>query len=275
MRPPMRPLLAAFLLLVPLTAGGCVDRLRALEPDAPTETVLPWGLSGCTFVIAVVPVQASALQDKLPEGFRALTPAEAGLPSDMQGDANLGVEAWRCAEGVGLNASAPLNDVAYGAVFSFVEPPADVAVNGSQLHFVKWDVLVPDPDRRALLQEHGVPAQEGNATFSRFQPVGPGNAFDVALELNGTWSLRGTAANPDASLAAFSFSEYTQTPHGLAVWTTNGTSESGASGAGVLTSTSGFFREVVGSDRAQAYYLAGTGGALVNGTLRLPPLPLE
>jgi hypothetical protein len=268
----MRAILVALLLLAP---GGCIERLRGLEPEPPVATTLPWALSGCTFVVAIVPVPAARLDGRLPEGFRALAPAEIGLPADPRGDANVGVEAWRCAEGTGANASELLNDVPYGAVFSFVEPPADRVVNGSRYHFVKWDVLVPDEARRAILLAHGVPAQAGDATFPQFQPVADKTLFDVSLDLNGTWTMRGTTANPDASLLAFSFAEFTPTPHGLATWTTNVTAQTATSGTGTLASTAGFFREVVGNAQTQAYYIAGTGGAFENGTITLPPIPLD
>lgn len=269
----MRVLLLALLLVAP--AAGCIERLRGLEPDPPVGTVLPWSQSGCTFVVAIVPVAAARLQDRLPPGFRSLTPAELELPDDPRGDANLGVEAWRCAEAVGHNESVTLNDVAYGALFSFVEPPAELVDNASQYHFVKWDVLVPDRERRDLLMLHGLPAYDGNATFPRFQPVQDAVAFDVGLELNGTWTIRGTTVNPEPGFQAFAFTEYTATPHGLAKWTTNATAGATTSGAGFLTSTSAFFREVAGSDRAQAYVIAGSGGAFANGTLTLPALPIE
>lgn len=270
----MRTLLVAALLVAPLAAGCITDRIRDLAPPEPTETVLPWGLSGCTFVIAVVPVPAARLAERIPPGFRVLAPAEIGLPADPRGDGNVGIEAWRCAEGVGLNASEPLHDTPYGAVFTFVEPPEELRVNGSRYHFVKWDVLVPDAGRRALLQAHGVPALEGNVTFARFQPLPGGRAaFDAELALNGTYTLRGTSAQADAT-EPFSFVEYTQTPHGLARWSTNATFETLGSGTGIVAASGGPFRELAG-ERPQAYVLVGTGGAFANGTLTLPPRPLD
>lgn len=260
--------------LVPLLAGCTLDP-RQLAPPEPTETVMPWGLAGCSFVIAVVPVPASRLADRIPAGFRVLGPTEVGLPDDPRGDGNLGIEAWRCNDGVGHNASVELHDVAYGAVFSFVEPPEDLRDNESLYHFVKWDTLVPDDERRLILERHGLPVLNGTNEFRRFQDVGGRILLDVGLELNGTFAFSGTAAGPVDGMGAFSFTEFTPTPHGLARWRTNVTTPHIVSGAGFLSVPPGFVRDVVGADRVQAYLLAGNGGAFENGTIVLPPLPLE
>lgn len=270
----MRASAACLLLLAPLLSGCVVDQLRGLEPPEPVPTVLPWGLSDCTFVVAVVPVPASRLEGRLPPGFTPLTPAEIGLPADPRGNANVGVEAWKCNGGVGHNASAELGLTDYGAVFSFVRPPDDLAVEGSLYHFVKWDVLIPDETRRGILLDHGVPAQNGTVTVHQFRALGEQTLFDVGMELNGTFSLGGSTAVPDARLRSFAFTEYTQTPHGLATWQTNATAATVTSGSGPLTLPPGIMQDVVGAGRTQAYYMAGTGGALSNGTITLPPKPL-
>lgn len=271
----MRASPACLLLLVPLLSGCIVDQLRGLEPAEPLPTVLPWGLTGCTFVVAIVPVPASRLEGRLPAGFTPLTPAEIGLPADPRGNGNVGIEAWKCNGGVGHNESVELNLTDYGAVFSFVRPPDELAVNGSRFHFVKWDVLIPDETRRAILLEHGVPAQNGTVTVRQFRSVADQTLFDVGLELNGTFTLGGATAVPDASMLSFAFTEFTQTPHGLATWTTNVTAATVTSGSGPIVIPEGFVREVVGAERAQAYYMAGTGGAFSNGTITLPPRPLD
>lgn len=267
----MKP--AALLLVAALLLPGCVLDPRSLEAPDPEPTVLPWGLSGCSFVIAVVPVPAAALAARLPSGFRVLTPAEAGLPSDPRGDGNLGVEAWRCNQGVGHNASVELNDVSYGAVFTFVEPPPELRDNESRYHFVKWDVLVPDAERRVLLAERGVPAQNGTVEFRRFQEAAGRIALDAGLDLNGTYAFQGVAGAPAGDSSAFSFTEFTPTPHGLVRWRTNVTAGTLVAGGGVLATPPGFVREVVGAERVQAYLLAGSGGAFENGTIVLPPAP--
>ena len=266
---------ACLLLLAPLLSGCLVDQLRGLEPPDPVPTVLPWGLTDCTFVVAVVPIPAARLEGRLPPGFTPLSPAQIGLPADPRGDANVGVEAWKCNGGVGHNESVELNLTDYGAVFSFVQPPEDLVVNGSLFHFVKWDVLVPDAPRRDILAAHGVPAQNGTVEVRQFRSLTDQNLFDVGLELNGTFTLSGSTAAPQPQFQAFAFTEYTQTPHGLAVWTTNVTATAVTSGAGPLVIPEGLMLDIVGAERTQAYYLAGTGGAFSNGTIVLPPLPLE
>lgn len=272
----MRAILLLSVLLLAPVFSGCADRLRdELEPDAPVATVIPWGLSGCSFVVAFVPVPAARLSDRMPAGFKSLSFTEMNFPSDPRGEANLGVEAWMCQEGVGHNESVVLHAVPYGAIFTAVEPPADLKDNASALHFLKWDVLIPDAPRRGLLQRAGVPAMEGNVTMNRFaqSPAG-GIAYDVALDLNGTFTFRGTSILPEASLTSFSFTEFTAVPDGFAVWRTNVTADTAFVGGGVLTTPPGFFREAAGGERVQAYVIAGTNGVFSGGAITLPPRPL-
>lgn len=270
----MRALVSLAVLLA-LLVSGCIADPRALAPPEPTETTLPWGLAGCSFVVAVVPVPPERLADRMPEGFRSLTFEEIGLPADPRGRGNLGVEAWRCNDGVGHNESVLLNDVSYGAVFSFVEPPEALRHNESRYHFVKWDVLIPDAPRRDLLADAGVPALNGSVEMARFQQTAGRLVFDVRLDLNGTYALQGSAAAPADDLKTMTFTEFTPARDGLVRWRTNVTAEVSLAGAGVLAVPAGFARDVLGADRVQSYFLAGSGGAFVNGTIVLPPRPLE
>lgn len=272
----MRTALVLSVLLLAPAFAGCADRLRdRLEPAPSQATVLPWGLSGCSFVVAFVPVPASRVAPHLPAGFQSLSFAQMGFPNDPRGEANVGVEAWRCQEGVGHNESAVLNAVPYGTIFTAVEPPADLKDNESTLHFLKWDVLVPDAPRRGILQAAGVPAMEGNVTFNRFvqAPTG-GITFDVVLDLNGTFAFRGTSAVAEQSLTRFAFTEFTPVPEGYARWRTNVTADAAFVGGGFLGTPPGLFRDVAGGERVQAYYIAGVNGAFSNGTIVLPPRPL-
>ena len=271
----MRASAACLLLLAPLLSGCVLDQLRGLEPAAPEPTVLPWGLTDCTFVVAVVPVPAARLEGKLPPGFTPLTPAEVGLPNDPRGDATVGVQAWKCNGGVGHNASVELGLTDHAAVFSFVRPPEGLAVAGSGFHVVEWDVLVPDEPRRGILLAHGVAAQNGSVTVRQFRSLTEQTLFDVGVEMNGTFGLGGTTAAPEPRFRSFAFAAYAQTPHGLAVRTANATAATATAGAGPLTLPPGLLRDAVGAERTQAYYVAGTGGAFSNGTLTLPPRPLE
>lgn len=272
----MRARLVCLLVALASLLAGCALDPRQLAPPEPAETILPWGLAGCSFVVAVVPVPAGRLADRMPPGFRPLSPTEIGLPDDPRGDGNLGIEAWRCNDGVGHNESVELHDVPYGAVFSFVEAPEHLRDNESRFHFVKWDTLVPDEERRLLLERHGLPALNGTAEFRRFQDVAGRLLLDVGLELNGTYSFDGAAGAPAEGMDAFAFTEFTPTPHGLARWRTDVTAAQVLSGGGGFVSVpAGYARDVLGADRVQAYLLAGTGAAFENATLTLPPLPLE
>lgn len=256
-------------LLLPLLLAGCAA--PALDADLqarPQSQTLPWGLTGCQYAVAFVPVPAAAVQTYLPEGFRPLALAEFGLPPDPRGDANIGTELWTCEEGAGLNGTVA--GMAYASIFTAVAPPEELYDEANTFHFVKWDVLVPDEARRALLAEAGIPAVPGEGAWGRFQANGDQAAFEGAFEMNGSFALRGAALAPaDAALRDFRFTEYTMTPHGLAVWNVTARSTASAAGTGTLV-MSGMMADVVGATQAQAYYLAGAG-EFVDGTIWLPP----
>src|SRR5687767_5211523 len=117
----------------------------------------------------------SAAQVVAQEGGAAVSPMN---PSD---EGNFGIEMFTCDAGVGLNGSVP--DLVYGSLFTAVLPPAAMRVPGAKHHFVKWDVLIPDADRRALLQSEGVPAVDGKAAFASYEAVGPGFQFEGEMLL--------------------------------------------------------------------------------------------
>lgn len=265
-------------MILGVLSAGCADLRGTLEAPPPPEyaQVLPWSVTDCQYAVAIIPIQAEAIGARTPAGFRILAVNEIPdfpVPAEPRGDGNLGVELFRCASGTGLNESANLTDLSYGSVFSFVEPPAELREENMTFHFLKWDVLVPDDARRALLTSAGVPAVTGNATFSRFQDVGPVKAVQGLLEMGeDTYVLEGAGQGQGTdALTEVSFLEFTDVGNGEFVeWRTNMTSTQAFAGSGFVDLTgASWVRNVVGSDRAQAYYIAGTG-SLQNGTIALP-----
>lgn len=254
------PLLAAALLLPAAAASGATGR------------TLDWGLSGCRAVIALVPVEPSAVQPHVPEGFTATVPdsVAAVLPPDPRLDAVLGIEALDCAEGIGLHGAVA--DLDYGSFFTFVEPPAHLAAPEHDLHFVKWDVLVPDAPRRDVLRRHGVAARDGGTDLTTWLSGAGGTAFDVGLTFEGGegYRLRGVAGAPTPFTG--SFIEHSATSTGLATWTTSYDAASAVGGTGtVQLAAAGFPARVVGRTLADAYFLVPTGLDFTDGAIVLPP----
>lgn len=253
-------------------ASGCAalrDRLEA-DPVPEIAQVLPWTLTDCNVLIALLPATEAAIADRIPDGFDVLALSEIpGIPpQEPRGDANVGVEVWRCASGSGLNATQNVTDIAYGSVFSFVRPPDDLADENATYHFLKWDVLVPDEARRLILQAEGVPALPGNATFDREQPVGPATLFQAAMDL-GDDAYGFEATTGQAAEAPASFVEFSETPHGFVVWRTNVTASGMTAGTGLVDlSGASWLRAALGKESEQAYYLAGR--ASLDGTISIP-----
>jgi hypothetical protein len=220
---------ASVAILVLVSTAGCIASKDAPAAAGPPKTSTPfgprtltWGLDTCRPAIGIFGVPASKLAAYLPKGFRALSPAEV-VAKDAQApvaapnpsaDGNLGIEMFTCKSGAGLNASVP--SIAYGSLFSAVQPPKDLEVPGTKHYFVKWDVLVPDAPRRALLRDAGVPAVDGSAAFSSYMAVGPGVQYAGKLTLgNDSYTFSGLGEVPAAD---GTFIEYTATPNGLVKW---------------------------------------------------------
>lgn len=268
--------IAILLTLSILLVAGCADfRGRVEAPPRPEfAQVLPWEAADCQYAVALIGIDADDIGGRVPEGFRILPVAEIPnfpVTQDPR-TGNLGVEMFQCASGTGLNATANLTNLAYGSVFSFVEVPEALRENVT-FHFLKWDVLIPDVERRALLVAQGVPAVTGNVTFSRFQDVGPLKGVQGLLMLqNDTYALDGVG-QPQGTDAFqnVSFLEFSDVGSGDFVeWRTNLTSTQVLAGSGFVDlSGASWVREVVGSDRPQAYYITGMG-SLTNGTISIP-----
>lgn len=243
----MRAAVLAVLLagcLAPVPAGGA--------PPAASPATYAWGLADCAYVIAIVPVDAGALAAVLPEGFTPL-PGRVALPGR---DAELHLEAYRCAEGVDLDGGA-LADVAYASAYVPVEPPPELREDGYDAYFVKLDFLVPDAPRRTTLAAAGLPARAGSAEVA----LAPARASAaVALEGAGAWTFEGVAGPEDGQDAPLPFVEHTPVAdgRGLARWHARLHDATFASGAGVVTfEGASWMRDVAGADRVPAAFLAG------------------
>ena len=272
-------LLAPLLVVLVTISAGCADLRGRLEadPEPAYAQVLPWRLDECQFAIAVVAMDPALVGARVPEGFRLLAVEEIpGFPvrDDPRGEGNLGIELFRCASGSGANATENLTEVSYGSVLSFVAPPEHLRDANATHHLLRWDVLVPDDARRQLLRAEGADAMPGNVTFSRFQDVGPLKGVQGLLQM-GNASYAFDAAGAPAGAANFTemrLVAFTPARGALVEWRANLTAPQAQAGVGLvdLADAPEWVRDAAGgSQRAQAYYVTGTG-SLANGTIALP-----
>ncbi len=264
------------LLLMAAVFAGCLD------DDAPENNIdapldissgsdLSWGLSGCRMAIAIVPVEADAVQQHLPEGFTAAVPEpiRAMLPPDPRMEAILGIEAFSCETGMGLNQSVP--DMEYASIWTGVEAPANATGPEASLTFYKWDTLVPDAERRDLLAGAGLPVHAGSVSLDPWTSTPFGLAMDLAFHMDdvGEFRIAGGASAP----AEFSgdFTEYQPGTEGHAIWYTQTSAGSAYGGSGyVELASSSIAQNIVGATRSDAYVLAIDDGAFSDGFIRLP-----
>lgn len=196
-------------------ANNALDA-AGVEPAAPA--VVAWGLSDCQAIAALLPADSAAVAPYLPEGFTALTFEEVvGSGTDIQGEANFGVEILVCAEGVGLNET--VTNMVYGSYFMAIHPPTELAEDAT-FHFVKLDMLVPDAPRREFLQAAGMPVVDGTGAFQLFQGAANAGVTAATLTMDGaTHTFRGTGGAPFDPVG--NFVEFTPTADGLAIWRTD------------------------------------------------------
>lgn len=236
---------------------------------------IPWGLSDCDFAVILVDVPAADVAHLVPEGFRVQSVAEVALGGQTgqpvpnpRNDGNLGLELFRCADGTGLP-NETLDGVSYASIFIGVEPPADLRRDVDN-HFVKLETLVPDDARRELLAAYGLPVVDGDASFPLSSDTA-GYAYQGDLEMNGTrYQFQGVGLAP---LSSTTFAEFTQTPHGLAVWSMEYGLASGGGGAQSVTVPAG--SRAAGILGAGTHYGGGFAGrgTFHSGMLELPAVP--
>jgi len=269
--------LLALVLLVP----ACLIPVQG-QPTAPTSEPVPppgaptapdadpapsgpagltrwnWTLIDCTFVYGLVPADASKVKALLPPGFLV-----GGLPL-------VGFETDVCASGAGANGTvAPMT---YASFWVAVTPPAHLRVPGAVAHFVNFDTLIPDADRRGPMVEAGIAARNGTIAES----YGPGRST-VDLQLEGFGALHFEIAGggaPSGGGAASNFAQYTKAANGtLARWKTDYRPTQSAQGAGAITLPPGtWLRELFGADVVPARFTWGHW-SYTNGFVEFPIQP--
>lgn len=259
---------AALVLLPALLAAGCVGAPDLPAADLAPAKTLSWALEGCAAAVAVVPVPAAALVPWLPEGFRPIAPAEAGLPADPRGDAILGLEAFECATATAGNST--VEGVPHGGIFTFVEPPAELAdPDVDFFSFFRWDTVLGSETMRAHLAQAGAPVFEGTATVETAADPASGGPLRASLEVNGTsFQFTGGAQAPSGSTGGV-LKEYFATPAGLATWKARGVAPYGQ-GAGTIQATGGLAEEVLGAQPVAGYVLFMSDLSFVEGTVTVP-----
>ena len=264
-------------LLILMVMSGCSGQAPpADDPLAglPALTI-PWGLNDCDFGVILIDVPATNVAHLVPAGFRVQSVAEVAIGGQTgqpvpnpRNDGNLGLEIFRCGSGTGLP-NETLDGVSYASIFVGVEPLAALRRDVSN-HFVKLETLVPDDARRELLAAYGLPVVDGEASFALSSDVA-GYVYQGDLDMNGTrYQFQGTGV---ATLSAGSFAEFTQTPHGLAVWSVEYELASGGGGAQSVTIPAGSMpAEILGAGTFYGGGFAGRG-TFHSGMLELPAVP--
>lgn len=234
---------------------------------------LDWGAHGCDFVIVLVPADADTIQQHLPAGFSPTIPDSEPLPPDPRMEAVLGYEVFQCAEQtVGRHVA---QDGQYAAVWTFVEPPDELADPDRPLTFFKWRTLVPDDDQRAILRDLDVAVSDGAGDISTMMGTPTGTLFDVGFTIQDEDEVTYRATGSTDTPADFggSFVEYSALTDrdGFAAWRTDFGAEDVSAGLGVARWDAGSFAaEVLGTTETQAWMLAGSGLAFTDATITVP-----
>ncbi len=269
--------------LAVLMLSGCLaaseektqDPIPEIPPPLPpVETgPIPWLLTECDAVIAAIPIAASALEPFIPEGFRLLTPEEAGLPpGPLRGNSVFGVEAFQCESGTGLEGN--LTDVSYGSYFTFVEPPAGLVPPGEEtdLYFIKWHTLIDDPDLFAELDALGAPVTKGSTKYTRVINMEDPPTFEAILQIesDGTTEFAGSAPADQPESEQISFTEWTAVESGFIRYRIEATWDLLGVGTGTVSFTSqSWAAQLTGRNPDQAYYFAGRL-SFTDGLIALP-----
>lgn len=220
-----RALLLTLVLLAPV----------ALAAAPPAGRELPWNLLDCTFAYASVPVPAARLAPYLPANWRPYL----ATPTTANAAATLVFEIDDCAEGSGIEGQlAPMQ---YASTWVAVVPPPAFRTDAPfTVH--TWDVLVPDDERRALLQSVGAPARDGAIVVDG--PADGSAPLHVAYAMEGAGSFAfdivPSPAAPGALLAggtpAGEFDQWIRGSDGsFTYWRTRWTTSDPHAGVGVVT----------------------------------------
>lgn len=260
--------LAALLVAGTALLAGCTAVPNPV-PDpgaAAAPPTIPWGITDCTFLIGIIPFDPPAGQEYLPEGF-AFAVGD-GLPLPVQAPldrATLGVEAFACPSGAGLNGTvAPL---AYGSQYFNVIPPERLSKGEDAGHFLKLTVLIPDADRRAALEAVGADVTGGEVALAA-TPAGMEGT--LTLDTVGTFTFQ-AVNQPPREGATFPFREFTPTADGrLVQWDATATSTDVFGGQGILEVPADSIAARLGGGTTLQVGMFGGRYTFENGTITLP-----
>lgn len=246
--------------------AGCVV-LQGERPDPDSPLALAWSLEGCRVSVALVPVPASRIVSRLPEGFRPLGFPEIGLAPDPRGDAILALEVVRCARATW--GDEEIADAAYGGAFTLVEPPAELAdANVTFHHLYRFDVALPGSRALGALAERGMAASAANATFTDYAPAGD-LASATLVAANGTTTIDTAFALPSTEDGG-RLVEFQESRRGLARWDADVRATFTIGGGRVLLPEGSLAREIAQAAQPECYVLEADGAAWERGSLAVP-----
>lgn len=201
------------------------------DPMAGPAPDLPWGLVGCAYVVSWGWVEGDRLDPYLPEGFTVRRGGGALAPAPDPRDTLFGMDIMKCSSGVVLNGTA--SPIDYGYLWAAADPPEAFLQEGIPPgeHYAKWEILVPDDERRGFLEERGLPVRGGSASLAP-QPLRLEG--DLALDGLGTISFSGV---PTMEWEPFdgAFAKVSEADGGVAAWRASATSGPRSHGEALIT----------------------------------------
>lgn len=242
-------------LIVLVLLAGCLAAPATLAKE-PVGTTLPWNILDCTFVYGTTNLPAARLAPYMPHNFRPFVSS----PTLANTVAQVGFEVNVCAEGSGL--VGQVSPMMYASTWSPAVAPAAHAVPGVSM-FVNWDVLVPDDDRRAAMQEAGTPAHDGDIIVSADLREEASAPFTVDYAFEGAGAFRLDIApipGQSTAMGGGEFAQYTEGADGsLTYWRTKWATTAVQRGAGTITLDPGSWQaEAFGATVVPAQFNFGT-----------------
>lgn len=236
-----------------------------VDAAANGTTVLPFGVQDCLGLVAFIRVPVERLAPHVPPGFKLRSPQVPGITS-------LAIEADRCASMTGLN--GPIQGGLYGAVWAPADPPLALRIEKAGGYFVGWDSLIPDADRRALMEAALLPVRNGSIV-SVFETTTGGAAFaDYRMTMDGLGEFETAATGPNPPLVqAGVVIQYNPSADGtLSRWVYDWRSVAfGTANLGTVRLPEGsWIAEVVGANAAPAQVFVGLRMTYDQGTVEFP-----
>lgn len=238
------------------------------------ERQLAWEADDCAFTIVLIPTSQDTIQPHIPDGFTPTVPEKAAslLPPDPRLEAVFGYEVFRCAtQTIGDHRA---DDVAYASLWTFVEPPDDLADPDFPLAFFKWTTMTPDAAQRSELEALDVRVVDGEADLAGLAVTSAGAAYDVTFTLGSdqiTYRTSGLSNNPTTFEGRFIEYSPLDGRAGFARWRTDFAADVAFGGTAVARwDQDAFATRVLGTTEAQAWVLAGSGLIFSDGSITVP-----